>query len=479
MTQQDIEAGLTELGLKEGDTVLLHSSLSSLGYVEGGVDAVVNAFLTVLGPSGTLVAPTFGKLGVVTETVKARGNAVGSIHPRASVAAIGGRAEEICRAHWKAETAHGEETPYARIVDMGGYVCLLGVDQDRNTSLHTAEALLGLPYLRQTQEFTFDTPEGEVTKSWAFFPGPHRDFIGLDRMLREQGIVRVGRIGKAVVRLMPAREMVDALLAFGRKRPDFTLCDNPNCADCVRQRAALNRDRFSREAFTLAAAGSLAGRYVPEMVETCRAAGIDAVELDGAQGLPVQMMSADEVKAAVAALEAGGCEVTALRASAAPADVAAFARTATACGVNRLVLPLAPGVDRYAQAVADAGLGLSLYNANLGGAAVFERMSDLQSRGLEAGLTFSAVNFARAGEKPFLSSYGNKLNRFMDQLDVEDCAFDGTSTVLAGGNAEIKELVSVLRCSSFDGYLVLGTANRAVGGLADAAVGFLRLLDTM
>ena len=477
MTQQDIESGLRKLGLKEGDTVLLHSSLSSIGYVEGGADVVIDAFLAVVGPSGALVVPMFGKLGVVTETVRARQEAVCSIHPRASVAAIGGRAEEICRGHWKAETAHGKDTPYSRIADLGGYVCLLGVDQDRNTSLHTAEELLRLPYLRQTQEFTFDTPEGEVTKSWALFPGPHRDFIGLDRMLREQGVVRTGRIGKAVVRLMPAREMIDSLVAFGRRHPDFALCGNPNCADCVRQRAALSRDRFSREAFSLATAGSLAGRYVPEMVETCRAVGIDAVELDGVQGLPVQMMSADEVKAAVASLEAGGCEVTALRASAAPADVEAFARTATACGVNRLVLPLAPGVARHAQAVAEEGLGLSLYNANLGGAAVFELMSDLRRRGLEAGLTFSAANFAQAGEKPFLSSYSNRLKRFMDQLDVADCTFDGTSTVLAGGNAEIVELVSILRCSSFDGYLVLEAANRAVGGLADAAAGFIGLLE--
>ena len=34
---------LKDLGLKEGDTVIVHSSLSSLGYVEGGADTVIDA----------------------------------------------------------------------------------------------------------------------------------------------------------------------------------------------------------------------------------------------------------------------------------------------------------------------------------------------------------------------------------------------------------------------------------------------------
>ena len=141
-TQSDIEAGLRGLGLKTGDIVLVHSSLASLGKVEGGAEAVVAAFLAVLGAEGTLVVPTFRSLGVITDAVRDRPGAVRSIHPRASVAAIGRHATEICRDHWKAELAHAEGTPYVRISELGGYVCLLGVDQDRNTTLHTVEELL-------------------------------------------------------------------------------------------------------------------------------------------------------------------------------------------------------------------------------------------------------------------------------------------------------------------------------------------------
>ena len=95
--KKDIVSGLKKLGLKAGDVVLLHSSLSSLGHVDGGAETVIEAFLAVLGAKGTLVVPTFGKVGVVTEVLREDPRAVKSFHPVACVAAIGAKAEEICR----------------------------------------------------------------------------------------------------------------------------------------------------------------------------------------------------------------------------------------------------------------------------------------------------------------------------------------------------------------------------------------------
>lgn len=475
MRKDQIESSLRELGLQTGDVVLLHSSLSSLGEVEGGAEGLVDAFLNVLGAEGTLVVPTFGDLGVVTKVVESRHEAMSSIHPFASVAAIGGKAQEICRDHWKAETAHAEGTPYMRMADMGGYVCLLGVDQDRNTTLHAVEAMLELPYLKTTDERTFSTPEGEVTRSWPHFPGPHRDFIGLDRLLRERGIVKMGRIGSAVARLMKGREMIDALLEVGGKDPAFALCDNPRCADCRRQRAALKRDRFAGEDFSLAAASSLAGRYVPEMIENCTAAGVDAVELDCLQERPVQGMEGGQVKAAVEELRAGGCAVTALRGRMIGDEIDSFLQVAVECGIGRVVLPLSSEVEAHRELAAEKKVSLSFYNTHQSSGKVFERMRQVAG----VGLTFSGCRFAACGEHPFLTSLRNKLKRFVDQLDVEDCTWDGTPASLACGNGEIAELVSILRCSGFRGYMVLGAGNRAVGDLASAAACFAGLLERM
>ena len=59
LTKKDIERSLRELGIEEGDTVMLHSSVSACGHIVGGAKTVVDAFLNVLGENGTLMAPSF------------------------------------------------------------------------------------------------------------------------------------------------------------------------------------------------------------------------------------------------------------------------------------------------------------------------------------------------------------------------------------------------------------------------------------
>ena len=94
--------------------------------------------------------------------------------------------------------------------------------------------------------------------------------------------------------------------------------------------------------------------------------------------------------------------------------------------------------------------------------------------------TFSAVNFARAGEHPFLYSY--RVGRFIKtigQLDIADCIWDGTETELAGGNAEIKELISILRCQNFSGYMTLGGGAVYVNDLMETRDNFICLIQEM
>ncbi len=50
IAKDDIKKGLTSVGLNHGNVVLVHSSLSSFGYVEGGADAVIDALLEIVGP---------------------------------------------------------------------------------------------------------------------------------------------------------------------------------------------------------------------------------------------------------------------------------------------------------------------------------------------------------------------------------------------------------------------------------------------
>jgi aminoglycoside 3-N-acetyltransferase len=479
LTREQIESVLNGLGLGEGDIVLLHSSLASLGQVDGGTETVIQAFLNLIGRKGTLVVPTFGALGAITETLKKRPDAVHSLHPKASVAAVGAAAETICQDHWKAETAHGLDTPYQRIADLGGYVCLLGVDQDRNTTLHTVEERLRLPYLSTTAEVTFKTPQGPVTRSWSLFPGPHRDFCQLDRPLRDAGIVRIAQLGSAVVRLMKSADLIEFCLSLGRRRPDFVLCDNPACADCVAQRAALRRARYATASFRVAAAASLAGRYAEEMADACQATGITRLELDQLRGLPLSLLPSAALAQAVASLRARHIEVSALRLSGVGDAFTRLLDAAADLEVRRLVMPLSDRAAHDTDQAQARGVHLSFVNRALMHGVVSDLLLALRARHPQASFTFSPADFALVGEKPFLTSYRNRLRRFIDQVDLEDGLFDGTPTELTRGNGEIKEIVSILSACSFSGWLVLGPRNRAAGGLPAAVAAFDRLLDTL
>ena len=47
-----------QLGIKQGDTLLVHASLSSLGYVVGGAETLFLALRDIIGDQGTIVVPS-------------------------------------------------------------------------------------------------------------------------------------------------------------------------------------------------------------------------------------------------------------------------------------------------------------------------------------------------------------------------------------------------------------------------------------
>ena len=110
VTREEIAAALKEVGVQCGDTVMFHSSLSSMGWVVGGADTVIEGFLAAVGTNGTVVVPTLCRMpdgerhltfarwnivtspscvGHITEVFRHRPDAVRSDHGTHSVSAIG------------------------------------------------------------------------------------------------------------------------------------------------------------------------------------------------------------------------------------------------------------------------------------------------------------------------------------------------------------------------------------------------------
>lgn len=174
-TRDSLVADLRGIGLNGGETLLLHSSLRSLGWVCGGAEAVVLALLDVLGPQGTLVVssqtsdnsdparwkappvpeewwpiirentPAYDprtsrtrSMGAIAEIVRTWPGAIRSVHPQSSFVGIGPRAEALMAEH-PLDCRGGEQSPLAKLEEAGAQVMLLEVGFDRCTAFHMAE----------------------------------------------------------------------------------------------------------------------------------------------------------------------------------------------------------------------------------------------------------------------------------------------------------------------------------------------------
>ena len=128
----------------------------------------------------------------------------------------------------------GPETPYGRLITLGGKVLHIGCDLDTMTLLHTVEAELDLPYLREL-EMQYVDAAGEVrTMSIRRCPGGHRGgVLKFDRLFRAEGAMAVATVGPAVCRLIDAPRAAAVMRREMSRDPGFALDENPHCADCV------------------------------------------------------------------------------------------------------------------------------------------------------------------------------------------------------------------------------------------------------
>ncbi len=491
VTRADIAAGLRRLGLASGDHLIVHSSLSSFGSVEGGPHAVIDALLDVVGPSGTVMMPTFESsdpvfdpatsetsLGAVPAALWKRPGAHRSPHPLASVAAIGGKAAWLIEGHVDAVTAHGEGTPYHRLAQIDGKVLLLGVDQDRNTFLHTAEEVARLPYLRPQEGSYRDAAGAAVTKTWPLFPGPHRAFIGLQSWLEENGLTRKTAIGPCVAQIMECRALLDALLIRLRAEPGLFLTANPNLPDGIWQRAAVHAAEREQEAFTLAADSGTAGCTMEAAIRALAAAGIRDILLSFVGDVPWPSIEEPWRKWYIQGLALAGIAVAGIRLPGLEPDTAGKAAfLAREAGTDTLIVPSTVAVDSAA-AAADLGVRVLYQNTGIGGAEAVRLLQDPALAGRSVALAFDPLGFLAAGENPFLTTYSRtRVRLHTSLLYLSDGFPSGERTMLGEGLAEVAELVSMFRASRYAGLLVLESPSPV--SFADSVLRFRALLHAL
>jgi aminoglycoside 3-N-acetyltransferase len=252
-TRASLAADLTRLGLHKGMVVLVHTSLSAVGWVNGGAVALIQALTDVLTPQGTVVMPAHSNdlsepsywcnppvpqewwqtirdtmpayepditptrdVGTVPEVFRKYPGVLRSNHPAVSFAAWGKNADFVTSGH-KLDYPLGDDSPLARVYDLDGFVLLIGVDYDRNTSLHLAEYRSGA-MAAQTQGAPILENGCRVWRHYTDWESDSDIFTDIGAAFEQEHAVSRGFVGSAECRLIRQRPVVDYTVQWLKNR---------------------------------------------------------------------------------------------------------------------------------------------------------------------------------------------------------------------------------------------------------------------
>ncbi len=244
--KQDIIEALGKVGVMQGQNIMVHTSLSSLGFVCGGAQVVVEALLECVGEDGTIMMPTqswknldpeagvhweepkewwqtirdnwpaydknitpTNTMGAVAEMFRQWPGALRSDHPARSVAAYGKNARYFTENH-DLSNIFGEGSPIGKLYELDGYVLLIGVGYDKNTSIHLADVRATYPGKHMTKESSAIKEDGKrVWKTYETLYVDGEDFEKIGQSFEQSCQVKRQSLGNGTLTFMKQRELVD------------------------------------------------------------------------------------------------------------------------------------------------------------------------------------------------------------------------------------------------------------------------------
>lgn len=244
-TVQSISEELKKLGLKKDSSVLVHTSLSKVGWVNGGAAAFVDALMTVIDPEvGTLVMPAqpgdwsepsnwqnppvpeswwetiretmpafdpdktpCPSMGVVADLFRTYPDVKRSNHPAVSFCAWGKEAKELTAYH-SLNFGLGEQSPLKKLYDKEALILAVGTEYDTSTAMHLGEYRAPNPPI--TEEGAPIIENGSrIWKTYTDIELDEDQFVAIGRQLEDKGLVTQGLIGNAQTKLYSVRDAVD------------------------------------------------------------------------------------------------------------------------------------------------------------------------------------------------------------------------------------------------------------------------------
>lgn len=259
VTKNQMNHDLGELGVRQGMTIIVHSSLNSLGRVIGGPVSVILALEETVGGDGNIVMPTqteqlcdpteYGSgytdeemkiirenmptyhpdltptcyMGFIPETFRKQKGVIRSAHPHTSFAAWGKHAKYITEDH-DLHFSLNENSPLGKLYELNGYILLLGAPTDSNTSLHLAEYRQENTFVK---EKIWDVKvEKNLKGVWMTYQDINNESNDFDKIFdafrKETDYVNEGTVGEARSYLIPMRKMVEYAVGWMNENREET-----------------------------------------------------------------------------------------------------------------------------------------------------------------------------------------------------------------------------------------------------------------
>ena len=249
--KQDILKALENVGVTHGQTIMVHTSLSNLGFVCGGAQTIIDSLLESVGTDGTIMMPTqswknldptsgvhweepeewwqiirdnwpayhkditpTNTMGAVAEMFRTWPGSVRSDHPARSVAANGKHADYLTKNH-DLSNIFGEDSPIGKLYALDGYVLLIGVDYDKNTSIHLADVRATYPGKHNCTEHSAIMENGKrVWKAYETLFVDGEDFVQIGEAFEKECSVSKASLGNGTITFMRQRELVDFAVSW-------------------------------------------------------------------------------------------------------------------------------------------------------------------------------------------------------------------------------------------------------------------------
>lgn len=242
-TKENIKKFLLNAGLKKGDTVIVHSSLGRIGYVEGGAKVVIDSFIEVMGKEGTLVMPTHSSpdydkkkglyifdakktpayTGTIPENFRQRKDVRRSLSPMHSVAAYGKKAKWIVKGHENCDTPYSMNSPYGKLYKLDAKIFQIGVDQLANSCIHVVEDKIKFPIRVFTDEMKALVIDEKGNKKIIQFR-KHLEHLHkirnnnmIEKYLLKENLIKIYPFGNTELRVHKVRDLVHLMEKLAKK----------------------------------------------------------------------------------------------------------------------------------------------------------------------------------------------------------------------------------------------------------------------